>query len=47
MVAAQTLSQMHDFSAIPALQHALACESNPAVHNALPDALKSLQAEQR
>jgi HEAT repeat protein len=46
MVAAQTLSQMHDSSAIPALQAALANESSPPVRNALQDALKRLQADQ-
>jgi HEAT repeat protein len=46
MVAAQTLSQMHDTSAIPALQLALANESNHTVRESLEAALKNLQAEQ-
>lgn len=47
MVAAQTLSQMQDTSAIPALQSALANESNPIVRDSLENALKSLHAEQQ
>ena len=47
LVAAQTLSRMHDTSAIPALQAALTNESDAQVRKSLEAALKSLQAEQR
>jgi len=45
LVAAQTLAQMHDTSAIPALQAALTNESDAQVRKSLEAALKSLQAE--
>jgi HEAT repeat protein len=47
LVSVQTLSQMHDSSAAPALQTVLSSECDPRVRKALGDALKSLHAEQR
>jgi len=46
MEAARALAQMHDTSAIPALQVALANETNAIARKALQDAINSLQAEQ-
>jgi HEAT repeat protein len=45
LVAAQTLSQMHDFSALPELQTALANERDAIVRSALRDALDALQVQ--
>jgi len=46
LVAAQTLAQMHDSSAIPALQAAVAKESDAQIRDEMQTALKNLQAEQ-
>lgn len=45
-VAAQTLSQLHETSAIPVLQAALADEPDPTIRMFMEDALKSLQTGQ-
>ena len=46
MVTAQTLSQLHDTAAIPAVQAAIAKERNPTVRKSMEDSLKNLQADQ-
>lgn len=46
MVAAQTLSQLHVTSAIPALQAALANETNHIARDSMEDSLKNLQGDQ-
>lgn len=43
LVAAQTLSQMHDSFAVPALQAALANEGDARIRKALQDALAAMQ----
>ena len=46
MVTAQTLSELHDTSAIPAVQAAIAKECDSTVRKSMEDSLKNLQADQ-
>lgn len=47
IIAAQTVAKMNDVSAIPALQAALAGETDPDVRSAMNAGVKSLQSQQQ